>query len=444
MPAPELRPGCPIRLGPGEPESGHLKGIVGLTAFSSIDTEYGYYSFYLASRLSGCGPPARVTAASRRVHHGPDVPSCAVPTPVWPTTVRRGVTDVGYTVGGGALYNPGLTGPLAEKVVKFTRTIAVTSTRKQWVPLAQLLNACDAVVHHGGAGSMMTAADAGIPQLIVPQGADNFTNAAAAEAQGFALRAEDDAVNGELLDALLNDKGLREAALATRDEIAALPSPAHGSPTSKASWPLPADPEPFAPADVRGAPSGRSATLTPATDLVRDRRRGATAPAKGRPRCRCPAPVVRSRTPKSVRRRPTPDRPSPASYGMRCRPRAGVVRSSPCQRPTAGHGRGRGRRRPTPGRPRRPGGRRTPGKGAARRPPCAAGGTVTVNEQAPALTEVGAGLVMAPCTGPTCWTRSGRLCPVSGFAWAHAARQSTHPRTSCCCASPMIASRQVV
>ncbi|MEV0643319.1 glycosyltransferase [Streptomyces sp. NPDC050619] len=94
-----------------------------------------------------------------------------------------------------------------------------------WVPLAQLLNACDAVVHHGGAGSMMTAAAAGIPQLIVPQGADNFTNAAAAEAQGFALRAEDDAVNGELLDALLNDKGLRKAALATRDEIATLPSP---------------------------------------------------------------------------------------------------------------------------------------------------------------------------------------------------------------------------
>lgn len=93
-----------------------------------------------------------------------------------------------------------------------------------WVPLARLLNACDAVIHHGGAGSMMTSTAIGVPQLIMPQGADNFSNAAAAVGQGFALQVA--AVDGELLDALLNDTGLRRAALATRDEIAALPSPA--------------------------------------------------------------------------------------------------------------------------------------------------------------------------------------------------------------------------
>lgn len=93
-----------------------------------------------------------------------------------------------------------------------------------WVPLASLLDACDAVIHHGGAGSMMTAAAVGVPQLIVPQGADNFSNAAAAVTRGIALRAA--AVEAELLDTLLNDTGLRKAALATRDEIAALPSPA--------------------------------------------------------------------------------------------------------------------------------------------------------------------------------------------------------------------------
>ena len=48
-----------------------------------------------------------------------------------PATVHRGVTDVGYTGGGGTEYNSGLTGPLTEKVVEFTRTIAVTSTRKR-------------------------------------------------------------------------------------------------------------------------------------------------------------------------------------------------------------------------------------------------------------------------------------------------------------------------
>ena len=48
----------------------------------------------------------------------------------------------------------------------------------------------------------------------------------AVEAQGCALRAEPGAVDSELLEALLNDQGLRKAALAMRDEIAALPSPA--------------------------------------------------------------------------------------------------------------------------------------------------------------------------------------------------------------------------
>ncbi|MFJ1973668.1 glycosyltransferase [Streptomyces sp. NPDC087903] len=32
-----------------------------------------------------------------------------------------------------------------------------------WVSLAHLLNVCDAVVHHGGAGSMMAAAPSGYP-----------------------------------------------------------------------------------------------------------------------------------------------------------------------------------------------------------------------------------------------------------------------------------------
>ncbi|MFJ1747881.1 glycosyltransferase [Streptomyces sp. NPDC088116] len=95
-----------------------------------------------------------------------------------------------------------------------------------WVPLAQLLEASDAIIHHGGSGTMMTAASVGTPQLILPQGADHFENAAVAEASGFALRATADAVDGDLLDTLLNDDGLRKAAVALRAEIEALPSPA--------------------------------------------------------------------------------------------------------------------------------------------------------------------------------------------------------------------------
>ncbi|GAA0686642.1 salmochelin biosynthesis C-glycosyltransferase IroB [Kitasatospora atroaurantiaca] len=95
-----------------------------------------------------------------------------------------------------------------------------------WVPLAQLLESADAVVHHGGSGTMLTAAAVGIPQLILPQGADHFTNADAAEGLGFALRAEDTAVDTELLDALLGDDRLRKGAAAVRAAMNALPTPA--------------------------------------------------------------------------------------------------------------------------------------------------------------------------------------------------------------------------
>jgi UDP:flavonoid glycosyltransferase YjiC (YdhE family) len=94
------------------------------------------------------------------------------------------------------------------------------------VPLSQLLQASDGVVHHGGSGSMMTAASLGVPQLILPQGADNFANAAAGQANGFALASSLDAVDTALLDRLVTDDALRKSAAAMKAEIDALPSPA--------------------------------------------------------------------------------------------------------------------------------------------------------------------------------------------------------------------------
>ncbi|GAA2140997.1 glycosyltransferase [Kitasatospora kazusensis] len=95
-----------------------------------------------------------------------------------------------------------------------------------WVPLAELLRTADALVHHGGSGTLLTAGAAGVPQLILPQGADHFTNADAAVAAGFGLRAESEAVDGELLTRLLTDDALRAGAAKLQAENAALPSPA--------------------------------------------------------------------------------------------------------------------------------------------------------------------------------------------------------------------------
>jgi UDP:flavonoid glycosyltransferase YjiC (YdhE family) len=95
-----------------------------------------------------------------------------------------------------------------------------------WVPLNALLATSSAVIHHGGAGTTMTALDAGLPQLVVPQGADQPANAAAVVKRGAGLSAEDDEVDAALIGRLLDDAKLRSTAAAVQAEIRAMPVPA--------------------------------------------------------------------------------------------------------------------------------------------------------------------------------------------------------------------------
>ena len=55
---------------------------------------------------------------------------------------------------------------------------------EQFVPQAQLLPVCDAVISHGGSGTTLAALAHGLPLVLVPQGADQFDNAARAERAG--------------------------------------------------------------------------------------------------------------------------------------------------------------------------------------------------------------------------------------------------------------------
>ncbi|MFE0578459.1 MULTISPECIES: nucleotide disphospho-sugar-binding domain-containing protein [unclassified Streptomyces] len=103
-----------------------------------------------------------------------------------------------------------------------------------WVPLAELLTTSDALIHHGGSGTLLTALQAGLPQLLLPQGADHFTNADALTATGAALRSASDDVDTALLTRLLSDPALREAADRLRAENAALPTPAATVPALEA------------------------------------------------------------------------------------------------------------------------------------------------------------------------------------------------------------------
>ncbi|MGW2275536.1 nucleotide disphospho-sugar-binding domain-containing protein [Streptomyces yangpuensis] len=103
-----------------------------------------------------------------------------------------------------------------------------------WVPLAELLTASDVLVHHGGSGTLLTALQAGLPQLLLPQGADHFINADALTATGAALRSASDEVDAALLTRLIGDPALREGANRLRAENAALPTPAETVPALEA------------------------------------------------------------------------------------------------------------------------------------------------------------------------------------------------------------------
>ncbi|MEU2283763.1 nucleotide disphospho-sugar-binding domain-containing protein [Streptomyces sp. NPDC013178] len=100
------------------------------------------------------------------------------------------------------------------------------------LPLHLFLGTCDAMVHHGGAGTAMTATAFGLPQLTLPQLADHFPlgDRLAATGAGLSLetaaRQDDPRVVGEALDDLLSDPRYAESARGLAAEMAAMPSPA--------------------------------------------------------------------------------------------------------------------------------------------------------------------------------------------------------------------------
>ncbi len=98
---------------------------------------------------------------------------------------------------------------------------------ERFIPQADLLPSCSAVVHHGGAGTTFGALAHGVPQVILPQGADNFEHAAMCETAGVALSLRPgDLTDRSLLDAVrtvLAEPRYRSASRRCADEIAAMP-----------------------------------------------------------------------------------------------------------------------------------------------------------------------------------------------------------------------------
>ncbi|GAA2804665.1 nucleotide disphospho-sugar-binding domain-containing protein [Crossiella cryophila] len=99
-----------------------------------------------------------------------------------------------------------------------------------WQSLTSVLSGCDAVVHHGGPGTMMTCLTHGLPQVVIPGMGKPLSAIGRLAEFGAIRRIEPRDLTPELLlestGALLADESYGERAREVRDQIAQLPSPA--------------------------------------------------------------------------------------------------------------------------------------------------------------------------------------------------------------------------
>ena len=102
---------------------------------------------------------------------------------------------------------------------------------ERFIPQLVLLPHCAAVVSHGGSGSVIGALTHGLPMVLLPMGADQPLNAARCADLGIARALDAVEATPETVRAavatVLTDPSYRRAAERLRDEIAALPGPAH-------------------------------------------------------------------------------------------------------------------------------------------------------------------------------------------------------------------------
>jgi UDP:flavonoid glycosyltransferase YjiC (YdhE family) len=97
----------------------------------------------------------------------------------------------------------------------------------RYIPQSDLLEHCAAVVSHAGSGTFLGALAQGLPQVCLPQAADQFRNSAvcADAGAGIALigpEATADAVEAAIRQ-VITDERFRRSAEVLAAEIAAMP-----------------------------------------------------------------------------------------------------------------------------------------------------------------------------------------------------------------------------
>ena len=104
---------------------------------------------------------------------------------------------------------------------------------QRYVPQAELLPRCSAVVSHAGSGTLLGSLALGIPQVCLPQAADQFRNAEACVGAGAGIAligadATTDAIE-TALRRVLTDKDFRRHAQDIAAEIEAMPAADHAA-----------------------------------------------------------------------------------------------------------------------------------------------------------------------------------------------------------------------
>ncbi|SBT42141.1 nucleotide disphospho-sugar-binding domain-containing protein [Micromonospora narathiwatensis] len=95
-----------------------------------------------------------------------------------------------------------------------------------WIPLNAALPAAAGLVHHGGAGGVLGALAAGVPQVATLGPGDRRYNARLAADRGVGIAAPAGGITADVLTRLVTDAELAAAAGQVSREIAAMPPPA--------------------------------------------------------------------------------------------------------------------------------------------------------------------------------------------------------------------------
>jgi len=184
-------------------------------------------------------------ATQHRIELRPVPYSEPAPLPAW--VGRRHSRPLIYLTFGTAFGTPELLATAIEGLAALDARVVVAAGRvppdrvggvpdnvtvQPWVPQADLLPHVDVVVHHGGSGTTLGALAVGAPQLLLPQGADQFANADVVSATGAGLLLHPEELSADAIAertrTLLphhRDAGHRDAARAVAEEIARMPSP---------------------------------------------------------------------------------------------------------------------------------------------------------------------------------------------------------------------------